>query len=42
MKRTSVLIVEDHTIVREGLQRMLETDPDLEIVGEAHNGHAWR
>lgn len=38
MKRISVLIVEDHTLVREGLRMMLELQPDIEVVGEAADG----
>jgi DNA-binding NarL/FixJ family response regulator len=38
MKRITILIVEDHTIVREGFRRMLELEADLEVVGEAQNG----
>jgi len=34
----SVLIVEDHTLLRAGLRALLSQDPDLEIVGEADNG----
>ncbi|MSP63203.1 MAG: response regulator transcription factor [Myxococcales bacterium] len=30
-----VLIVEDDPIVREGLQSLLRTQPDMEVVGEA-------
>ncbi|AFZ34124.1 two component transcriptional regulator, LuxR family [Stanieria cyanosphaera PCC 7437] len=33
-----VLIVDDQSIVREGLTSLLQTKPDLEIVGEAENG----
>jgi NarL family two-component system response regulator LiaR len=33
-----VLIVDDHTIVREGLALLLDTFSDLEMVGEACNG----
>ncbi len=29
------LIVDDHTLFREGLRRVLESEPDLEVVGEA-------
>jgi len=36
---TSVFIVEDHTIVREGLRALLSLDPALAIVGETDNGH---
>ena len=38
MKRISVLLVEDHTIVREGFRKILELDPDLAIIGEAKDG----
>jgi DNA-binding NarL/FixJ family response regulator len=30
-----VLIVDDHPIVRQGLKRMIETEPDMEVCGEA-------
>lgn len=33
-----IIIVEDHTIVREGLKSLLESLPDLEVVGEAEDG----
>jgi DNA-binding NarL/FixJ family response regulator len=38
MKRISVLIVEDHTLMREGLRAMLELEPDFDVVGEAQDG----
>ena len=38
MKRITVLLAEDHTIVREGFRRMLELEGDMEVVGEAQNG----
>ena len=38
MKRITVLLAEDHTIVREGLRRMLELEGDFEVVGEAQDG----
>jgi DNA-binding NarL/FixJ family response regulator len=34
-----VLIADDQTITRAGLRRLLESTTDLEIVGEASNGH---
>lgn len=37
-KRITVLLVEDHTIVREGLRKLLELEDDLEVVGEAEDG----
>lgn len=33
-----ILIVEDHTLLREGLRALLSQDEDVEIVGEADNG----
>ena len=38
MKRTTVLLADDHTIVREGFRKMLELEDDLEVVGEAQDG----
>ncbi len=38
MKKIRILIVDDHVIVREGLRVLLESQPDLEVVGEATNG----
>ena len=39
-RRIRVLIVDDHAVVRSGLRTILETEPDIEIVGEAGDGHA--
>jgi two-component system invasion response regulator UvrY len=33
--RISVLLVDDHAVVREGYRRLLERSPDIEVVGEA-------
>ncbi len=33
-----LLIADDHTIVRSGLHLLLESEPDIEVVGEATNG----
>ncbi len=33
-----VLIVDDHSVVRQGLRMFLSLDPDLAVVGEAANG----
>jgi DNA-binding NarL/FixJ family response regulator len=38
MKKITVLLAEDHTIVREGFRKMLEFENDLEIAGEAQDG----
>jgi DNA-binding NarL/FixJ family response regulator len=37
-KRITVLLAEDHLVVREGLRSLLHTEPDLEVVAEASNG----
>jgi DNA-binding NarL/FixJ family response regulator len=34
-----ILIADDHAILREGLKRILDGAHDIEIVGEASNGH---
>jgi DNA-binding NarL/FixJ family response regulator len=37
-KPVTILLVDDHTIVRQGLSRLLEERSDLKVVGEATNG----
>ena len=39
-RRIRILIVDDHAVVRSGLRTILETEPDIEVVGEAGDGHA--
>ncbi len=36
--KISVLLVDDHSLVRRGFRRMLEDEPDLNVVGEASDG----
>ena len=38
MKRITVLLAEDHTVVREGFRKLLELEDDFEVVGEAEDG----
>jgi len=38
MKRISVLLVDDHVVVRQGLRALLEAEGDITVVGEAENG----
>ena len=38
MDKISVLIVDDHPVVREGLRAFLELQEDMEVVGEAADG----
>jgi DNA-binding NarL/FixJ family response regulator len=36
--KITVLLVDDHALVRRGFRRMLEDDPDISVVGEASTG----
>ncbi|MGA3205365.1 MAG: response regulator transcription factor [Bryobacteraceae bacterium] len=38
-ERISVLLVDDHILVRRGFRRMLEDDAEIEVVGEAGDGN---
>jgi DNA-binding NarL/FixJ family response regulator len=38
MKCITVLLAEDHTVVREGFRKLLDAEDDLEVVGEAETG----
>jgi DNA-binding NarL/FixJ family response regulator len=38
MKKITILLAEDHAIVREGFRKMLELEDDLQVVGEAQDG----
>jgi DNA-binding NarL/FixJ family response regulator len=38
MKRITVLLAEDHLIVREGFRSLLKIESDIEVVGEAETG----
>ena len=40
MERIRVLVVDDHEMVRRGICAYLETEEDLEVVGEAASGKA--
>jgi DNA-binding NarL/FixJ family response regulator len=40
MSRIRVLIADDHAVVREGLVRMVEDQPDMRVVAEAADGEA--
>src|SRR5689334_15107049 len=35
--RITVLLVDDHALVREGLREILETQPDITVIGEAQD-----
>jgi len=38
MKKISVLLVDDHTVIRQGLRALVSAEEDLEVIGEAENG----
>jgi two-component system response regulator NreC len=37
-KKITILLADDHSVVRQGFRRILESQPDMEITGEAGNG----
>jgi|SRR5437867_10233719 len=38
MQKITVLLADDHTVVRQGLRALLEAEEDITVVGEAENG----
>jgi DNA-binding NarL/FixJ family response regulator len=38
LAKISVLLVDDHALVRRGFRRMLEDDPEIKVIGEASDG----
>lgn len=38
MSRTTIVLADDHVVVRQGLRALLEAEPDFAIVGEAADG----
>ena len=40
MSQISILVVDDHPIVRQGIRSLLSNYPEFEIVGEADNGES--
>jgi len=38
MRKISILLVDDHTVVRQGLRALLSAEEDIDVVGEAENG----
>ena len=37
-EQISIVIADDHSMIREGLKQLLELDGDIQVVGEAGNG----
>jgi DNA-binding NarL/FixJ family response regulator len=37
-KKITVMLVDDHSLVRRGFRRMLDDEPDMDVVGEAGDG----
>src|SRR5215210_4529871 len=40
MRKITVLVADDHTIVRQGLKHLIEIAEDIEVIGEAADGEA--
>lgn len=38
MSKITVFLADDHVLVRNGIKAMLETDEDIQVIGEADNG----
>lgn len=39
IQKGRILIAEDHTLLRQGLRALLSLDPEIEVIGEANDGH---
>lgn len=38
LKKTRILLADDHQIIREGLRALIDAEPDMEVVAEASSG----
>lgn len=38
MTKLQILLADDHAVVREGLKRLIEAQPDMKVIGEAADG----
>jgi two-component system response regulator NreC len=38
MDKVRILLVDDHTILRDGIRALLENEPDMTVIGEAEDG----
>jgi len=41
MKKITVIIVDDHKIVRDGIKALISEDSTIEIIGEASSGEEF-
>jgi DNA-binding NarL/FixJ family response regulator len=39
MGKIRIILADDHTILREGIQALIDNQPDMQVVGEAQDGH---
>ncbi len=39
-KKIRIIIADDHPVFRSGLMKIIETDKEIEIIGEADNGES--
>ncbi len=39
MGKVRVLLADDHTLFRQGIHKLIAAEPDMEVAGEASNGH---
>ena len=40
MKKTEIIVVDDHAVVRMGFVSLLESEPDIAVIGEAGDGRS--
>ena len=40
MKKTKIIVVDDHAVVRMGFVALLESEPDIAVIGEADDGRS--
>ncbi|MDY6834148.1 MAG: response regulator transcription factor [Chloroflexota bacterium] len=38
MNKTKILVADDHPMFRDGIKKLIETEEDLEVIGQASNG----
>src|SRR5688572_9747267 len=38
MSKINIVLADDHVLVRNGIKAMLESEPDIKVIGEAGNG----